>query len=552
MDHLDQSLFNFIDETLTTKFNPLICNGLAVEHLKYAEDFLDGIIRCAAKDFPPGLSYDGMFSCLPEETYAEITRKKNSKRMYEITRSDTYMVKLMFSWQGERMTPRNIFLPFVTRGGLMRLRGALFAVSHVFADRAVSVGANSLFIPLTKAKLTLERLVQNVYVNQSGSEQGVNVNGLRESVYVIWSQIYHRSKKSLKNQGKPTINANTTLAHYLFCKYGVTEAFHRFASSVVHIGYEDTINEANYPPSEWCICTSTQHKPKGLGKILYQPSFIRLAVKRSEWKTPMVSGLVAGFFYCVDHFPSRITPELIDEVELWRVLLGHIIFASNVSEAKLALDVEPHMESLDSYVDYEARDNLATDGVYVDDFYELLAHVIDTFSSRLMNSSDSIASMYDKRLTLLRYILSPLTHSIFRLMFALKHNKAVLNAASIHDKMNKTIKPELIMGINHDHGEVRPILSSSDNMMFNITTATILQTNSSGGGSTKTKDSLIDPSKFIHASVAEVGSFSNLQKSDPSGRGRLNPTVQIDAHGNIIRDESKRELLERTQAMLKR
>lgn len=541
---MDQSLFSHISKTQITHFNPLIADGLAVEHLRHAEEYLDSIIRCAAKDLPDGFTYDGMFHCTPEETYAEITRTKNSKRMFEIARSDIYLVKLFFSWEGQRLKPRYLFLPFATRGGLIRLRGALFAICQVLTDKAISEGSNTLFIPLTKAKLTFERLVQNIYVN-----------GSRESIYVIWSKIYSRSKKSLENQGRPTMYVHATLAHYLFCRYGVDETFTRFAKCKVDIGYEDTINSETHPPSEWRICTTTYtsiFKPKGLNKLLaYTPSTIRLAIKHEDW-TPMTQGLVGGFFYCVDYFPGRITPDVINMVELWRVLLGHVIFASNVSEAKLAMDIEPHMESLDSYIDSKAKENLLTDGVAVDDIYELMAHIIDTFNFRIMSSSDSIASMYDKRLTLLRYILSPITYAIFRLVFALKHNKAVLNANSINVKMNKFIKTSLIMGINYDHGEVRPIMSSSDNMLFNITSAVILQTNSSGLSNSKTKDSLIDPAKFLHASLAEVGSFANIQKSDPSGRGRLNPCVRIDSYGNIVRNKANIALLDSIQEKIKR
>src|SRR5574343_273919 len=115
----DKQLFDYISKTQITHFNPIIANGLAVEHLKLAEEYLDSIIKCAAKDFPEGLTYDGMFSCTPEETYAEITRTKNSKRLYEITPSDVYLIKLHFSWEGQRLKPRPIFLPFVRRGGLM-------------------------------------------------------------------------------------------------------------------------------------------------------------------------------------------------------------------------------------------------------------------------------------------------------------------------------------------------------------------------------------------------------------------------------------------------
>lgn len=537
---MDNTLFSHINKTQITQFNPLITEGLAVEYLKHVEPYLDNRIRCLSRDFPPGLTYDGMSQCTPEETYKEITRRKNNKQQYEIAPSDIYMVKLHFSWQGKKLFPRNIFLPFVRSGGLMYLRGALFAVNVVLADKSISVGANNLFIPIDKDKITFERLVQNIYIN-----------GVRDSVYVVWAKIYKRSAKSLKAQGKLLMKANSTMAHYLFAKYGVTETFRRYAGINVDIGYSDTINETTHPPSEWNICKSTGIKPAGLGRVAYTPSEIRLAVKTAHWNTT-VSGLIAGFFYCVDFFPDRIKPEWIDATNLWCILLGHVIFASDVSEGKLADDIKPHMESIDTYLDANTQSNLMEGGIYVNDFYDFMAHIIETFADRIMKSSDSVATMYGKRLTLLRYILSPITIALNKWVFALKHNKFVLSEDSINDKMNKMLKPELIMSINHQHGEVRPISSSSDNKMFNITTTLVMQTNSSGISRSNAKDSLVDPSKFLDASVAAVGQYAVVQKSEPSGRGRLNPTLKPDPQGNINPDPVDQELLDSVQVKIRR
>src|SRR5690606_25900372 len=118
--------------------------------------------------------------------------------------------------------------------------------------------------------------------------------------------------------------------------------------------------------------------------------------------------------------------------------------------------------------------------------------------------------------------------------------------------MNKIFKTDLIMGINRDHGEVKPISSSSDNKIFNITSALVLQANSNGAGGAKVKSSLFDPGRQLHASVAEVGSLTHLPKSEPSGRSRFNPCVRIAQDGSIERDPNKVELIESVQEKIRR
>lgn len=550
---MDNSIFAHIQETRIPKFNPLIAEGLAVEHLRNIEKYVDRIMHCAAAGFPKDLVYHGLERCSPTDAYNDITRKKNNRRTYEIAESNVYMVKLMFSFGKEKLPPRYMYLPYVNSGGLMKIRGSLYAISPVIRDTAISNATNSLFLPLTRTKLTFERTIQHFYIN-----------GKQINEYVIWSTIYVRSQASVKNQGKPTMRARSTLPHYLFCKYGLVRTFAEFGHANIEVGTANTITPDTHPESDWMVCASTNLKPWGLtGKTVYTGSDIRIAIRKTEW-SPMVAGLVAGFFYVVDFFPDRVLPEFIfglgheditveDETRLWKVLMGHVIFSNEDSEGKLAENIETHMGSLDEYIDIMAKETLASDEVYVDNFYQLMAHIIETFSERIMKSGDSVGSMYGKRLTVLSYVALPITKAAFRLMFKLQStNKPVLTKDDITNAMNKFLKTELIMSINFEHGEVKPIASSGDNKLFNITQAIVPQTNSTGGNGTKTKASLLDPSKFLHSSLAEVASFLFLQKAEPFGRTRINPTLQIDEHGSILRDPNKLNLIDSVQEKIKR
>ena len=118
--------------------------------------------------------------------------------------------------------------------------------------------------------------------------------------------------------------------------------------------------------------------------------------------------------------------------------------------------------------------------------------------------------------------------------------------------MNMTLRPGLIFSMTRNHGEVSSISSSGDNKAFKITSLLIPQSSSSKLGSRKDHAVLNDPAKRMHVSVAEVGGYSALPKSSPDGRARINPCIQIDSKGVVLRNPKFVELLDGIQKIISR
>lgn len=549
---MDQYLLSrMIDDT--PKINPDIANGLAVKHMAYTDEYVDGVFRAAARDFPKGLLYEGCKRCTPMEEYQFSTGKKNNKRSYDIARSDIYLMKFMFSFNGQMLPPRYLSLPFVSDGGFIVLGGSRFVISPVLADKVISLATSSVFIRLLRDKLTFERTPHNIVIN-----------GQRELVQIVWSLIYH--KPSNLNKIKPTVKANCSLAHYLFCKYGFTKTFEMFAKCVPVVGGED-ITKETHPEDEWVICESTTIKPKGNMEIPYYGTKIKLAIKKVDF-TPFVKHLVAGFFYVVDHFPLRFAPSqfnktttwsnfvetYLNNTRLWMVLMGHILFSGAVGEGKLYADISEHFESLDEYIDSIVFNKLKDIGYECVDIYHLFAVTIENFNDWLLKAKDNINSMYNKELGILYFVLLGITSAIFKLHFKLKKTaaKKVLNDKDITNIMNMILKPGNIYSITSQHNGVSTVSYSGDNKYFEITSMLVPQKTSNKSGAQNDRSALDDVSKRMHVSVAEVGGYLNFTKSDPSGRGQINPHIRIDEKFTIVRDPAKMHLLDSVQQLLKR
>lgn len=494
------SLLSFIDDN-TPKINPSIATGLACDHLKNVEEFVDNVFRSAAADFPPGMTYDGCRRTTPVEEYAEATRLKINKRVFDVATSNVYLMEYKFSYLGEPLKSKYFQLPYVLPGGIINLGGSRFVISPVLSDKVISIGINNVFVRLLKAKLTFNR-----------SPHHYTANGQRESMQVAWSKIYNNDTGL-----KPSIKANCALMHYLLCKYGFNETFKRFAEVEPIVGTSETINNVLYPEDKWVICSSTEIKPKGFGKSAYQPTGILIAIPKDKYTTT-VKSLIAGFFYIADHFPTRIQIEHINNTRLWMVLLGLLIWGDSVSEGKIYSDVADHIASLDEYIDSLVSVKLTEIGYPTPSIYSLFFTIIKHFDKWLLQSDDRVNTMYDKEISIIYYVCYEIIESIFKLYFKLKAaQKKELNANKITNIMNIFLKPGAIYKMTRGHGEVSTTPSSGDNMFFKTTCMLVPQASTSRMKKKKDRVAITDPAKRLHASIAEIGSVGGLPKSSPDG-----------------------------------
>lgn len=538
---MDPLLSEFIDSD-TPPLNPDLANGIAVKHMTQTEEYVDSVFRSAARGLPEGMTYEGCRRCTPEEEFNEVTKKRHrgNKRTFDIAPSQLYMMQYFLSFQGKPLPPRYLLLPYAKDAGMITIGGSSFVVSAVATDRVISKGVSSIFVRLLRDRLTFER-----------APHQFRADNKREIVQVAYSMIYHKTAKMKKI--RPQINANCTLVHYLFCKYGFTETFERFANCRPVVGTTD-ITPEKYPESDWVICSSTQVKPKGCGRTHWEPSYIRVAVKRDEYNN-MVRSMLAGFFYVVDHFPQRVMVDYVDNPRMWKIILGLILFSSSIGEGKLHDDINDHIQSLDEYVDpyiIAKMKELPDLKKEITDIYQLFAVVIENFNDWLLEGSDKINSVYGKEYSVLYYLLFEITYAIFLLHFRLKAAaKKGLNEKEVNSALNRTLKTGLIYSITRLHGEISTVSNSGDNKAFKITSLLVPQSGSNKSAR-KDRTSMNDPSKHLHVSVAEICGYSYLPKSAPDGRSRLNLHSMTDSKSVVVRNPKFVKLLDDIQEKIRR
>lgn len=528
----------------TPKLNPILANGIAVEHLKEVENYVHQLLWAQSKGYPDGFNYIRCVRCTPQQKFDELTRKKKgSRRVYEIARANLFMVELIFTFHGKEIK-RRISLPFTQDAGVIYLGGPRFTISPFLVDRFMSIERDGIFIPFGRGKVTFEREPASYLANK------VQEVGL----FTIHGSIFNRQANE-----KQSVKGKTTLIHYFFCKFGFEETFRRYVGTVPVFGTHEQINERDYPPEEWVICESRGLAPQGHGSRVWRPSLMRLAVRHEHYTRDM-RNYIAGFFYILDLFPTRLDPkpEVLNHTGRWRVLMGHLINPPGYGEGVLHDKASDHVGSVDEYFDEIMRAKAADVGIIVEDIYHFFQLMIQRFEEWYLNGQDKINSLYGKELNVLDYVMSDVRIAINTFYFKLvahaktkRESGKELKEQDILNLMNKYLRTGKIYNIRKDHHEVTTTTTSGDNKAFRITSIMVPQ-NKAGKKNVKDGGAMNDVSKHLHVSIAEIGGYANMPKADPSGHSRLNLYAQITGHGVVLQNPSLLPILGPVQAKIKR
>lgn len=520
--------------------------GMAVSSMRFLEEYLDAQIRSICNGLPSCVRYVSFERCTPEEEFQEITKARNNRRAFDLAKSSVYLVKYFFEFTDQmgHVHPivRYIFLPFVNTAGIMYIGGTQYHIVPVLSDKVFTPGRDSIFVRLTQDRNNMYRVYHTLIID-----------GKRESKYVVWAVIYRGENKDTRISS--TTNAKTTLTHYLFGKYGFTETFKRYAGAVPVVGGKE-INKENYPSEDWILIESTGVKPVSCMDKVYQKTPIRLAVRRCDWNASMET-LVTGFYYIIDHFPTRFRPIVkhLDMASEWKIMIGFIRFSAQYGEDKLHREISEHYETVDGYLDIIAKNKLADEGVFLENYYDLLHHIQVNFNAMLQNTEGTNLSVYGKTLEVLSYILYGILYGFVMVKFRLSKimsRKGMLTLKDVTENFHRRLKMGIIFKLSSGKIVTEAVSYGGDSLYPKITAVIAEQENRAGANRGKSDRVVVGPQHRIDLSMVTVGSVLNLPKSNPTPLARINPWVTVDQRtGTVLPNPKFEKLLEENYPLFK-
>lgn len=545
----DVALFDYLHKKHSPEFNEDVVNGIACIDVPLAKQYIDNIIRCGESQYPEGFEYVGSVRCTPSEEINVIARPRSGgNRIYDIAKNSTYLVRYMFKYNGQPLQDQYLYLPFVGQGGMLHVAGKQFMVAPVMGDIAFEVDENSVFIRIPRAPISFNR---DNYI--------CVIDDVRTSDTIVHSLLHNKGGKKSTNRSDLIRlgSVHTTMAHYLFCKYGLEGAFKKYVGASPVVIRQEEYNVRKYPKADWVKVSSLRKAPDHINQRRQYDAIatdVVLLVPRSHW-TPMAKSFAMAFYYVIDHFPDYVE----DHTELmgswrWCVFLAFILWGEGNKYGKLVEDVENHLNTLDGYVDQETIRTLDEVNVHCEDLYDLMAHIIVEMDGMLERNRGHEACLYGKRLEVLRYLLRDINNSMFTFLFKITSNsRKNMEAADYENILRKFFKPWLIHGISSaaEHPEVSSVSNPSDNQFFKVT-STIVQQNDTHGRGKSQDGKPLTPSTYLDASFAAVTGFGVLIKSNPVGNNRFNPCVKLGPYHTTQEPEKFKELLAGVQRLIQR
>lgn len=534
------------------KMNEDICNGLSRPYIAILPEYLSAVFKSAMTTLTSDikLEYNGFRKLTPLEDFYNDINASATKNSIDISRSYLYKTEFGFVYDGIPIN-RVIALPYVTRGGYLKLSDSHYVITPVLSEYPLSPSPGEIFIRILRDKLNIKKMYRNIIVNNE-----------KKAIQVIHSRSYKLVDK---------VNDVIPIALYGFLKYGLRGLFKRIFNVDINVVKYTEFTDKSYS-EKYTIYRSTGIKPRTINILNYNNHNVAILIKKED-VTPTLEIYVASLIYSLDLSPmfgeNILTvigdikepttnfdfTDIDDEKLFWITLLGKIIFKNKYTIDRIQVDTLEHINILNGYLDNIVKERLEDINIYVDDIYDLILYAIDNFNELVLAQEAYSSKVSNRYLDLQYYILYDLIVGINKAFLEIKRSGkrnriGSVEITRIFNMFLPTKKIYKIIKSSATNIAIAPVESTSDSMLFKM--SSILEDQNRAQGVNKSKKNVFPlNTRSIRGEDIFFGSILHQIKKYPSPRFRLNPFIKIDiAKGKFIFDKSKTQTIHLIDKML--
>lgn len=493
-------------EASLPKMDKRVVEGIPYYQLLEAENYIHNTFKCAELGFPHGLKYLGGRRCTPLEQFKEITRPLNPTRVFELTKSDVYLMQYQFSYNGHPLRPQYMFLPFVSIGGLIHFRDTQYKLTPVIGGKVFNIEKGNIYMPNNRIRMgfwqfDVSCIKDNKIINQAG----------------VGSYLFHIEKKTDRSDLCPT------LLNYILTEYGLSRTLQEFFGVNIKIGNEELDDLVG---TDWVVYKSRQYIPIGKKTNDFSVSKIRIAIPKNQHYS-ILDNIMATLFYIIDNCVES-TQEIadLDNPLLWLRLLDKFIFKVPCGEQKLQERMEDHLQGMKNTLDPMTEKTLATDGIQCSTIFDLFKYICIHYQDITIHYD--VGTMYYKELSSTKHLLYNIVYNIFKTMYELqKIPEHLLTTDKINKILGKHLKKERIF-TTMGHGELTPSSIATTCMLHGATGNMISHNKATAvGGKQKGRGLTNDPGLALHESQCEAATYLWITGKGPLGREKINPFINF-------------------------
>lgn len=486
------------------KFNQFLLEDYPKREIENAPQFTDRVWRDAVKMVGGAFTYIGYDILSPEERAAyEMAGKNRQVRTVSGPVSELLLVRYKFMHEGvihenffyvPHLKDRTLFI----RGKRMSL---VLGITECVFSRMIEKNRDGIMIRPIRLPIRFNRTDTFRLISDTSKFQSY------EFITIGYLHNKLSSKRSLE----------TTVLHYLLCKFGFTYVIQRFGYQPSDILFTDVVNQQDVADFDYFPAKKSTKR---------SPEMVYLKIRKELLNDPLVRKIAAAICYTLSHFDLQTVDELYDtDGSMFRILLGKIVSpAASTMSARAGADT--HIASVDLFLDptTRARFDQFIPGIG-DDIYDLLIYVFIHIDSLMSNSSAQ--NLYEKRIDVSVGILveayaKAIYHRIYR-----SNQKTTLRRKEVASLL-KTRPMAIDAAISSNKKDGSRNINPAPTIANDSWLSSCGIHKNRHDGSPKLR---FDPSMaYAESIVAFTG--KNIGRS-----GYINPFVQIDQVGGIVRTD---------------
>jgi len=498
------------------------------EKLDDIELYLDSVLKQSMEFFGNQMRYVGYRALTPEERIEYIVSNPILRGGIPIRHSEVKILRYEFEFDG---------MPYYMH----------HAVPYLFHDRVVY--NNTDYYPQfpivekgginrTDSGTVIVKVMRVPMPFGRRESDKCKVRAISGNPYwdiVVTAKIYMGTKGGKKAERIPLIL-------YHLCKYGfpVTMAKYHFAPGEVEI-------TGVVPPSP--DEKEKQRLQKSGVQVIEREYFmlkngLYLSVLKSSMKDMHKRRVILSLLKLyAENSVFKISDVMSSDPSYYKVTLGKYIGAAD-SRTNMLLynNAEKHLRMTDPLLDSVAKKQLANVNIHVNDIYDLLYWVFYNIDDLLVTYDPT--NLYDKKLGSLDQIMSWVVRDIAIRQYRIINSKQEELTPKAVTKFVRSASQQATWIGKTTVLRPNPTLYN-DNWLLGIGLKRFLSLESietearrSGKKSTKVAANLIK----AHPSHLSVSSVLDIPSSSPIVTGSMNPFVQIDTDGNIIKPDYADEI----------
>ncbi len=461
---------------------------------------LDAVFSESVKLFDGRLKYQGWTEITPEERLEYIKNNQITRKKIEIQMSSFEVLKFSFEFEGV-MHPIYLHVPYLDHGAVILSDTKYFPLFPIVERGGLHRTKNSVIIKVMRAPITFRRQESFTFTTDKGKS-------FRETVITV--KIHQRKK----GRGSKRTDRTPVLLYQL-----------------TKNTFEDTMRLYGFDMGE--ISIVPVHEPHPDYSYVNIKDNIYLKIRDTAFANINKRRAIASYLMCLVEHPRFDLRDLTaSHLNYYWCVLGKFTSPAVTNSQLLYDNARKHLETTDPLLDPPTQKQLSQINVHVNDIYELLRAVFFNIDNWVVSYDPT--NLYDKKIGALDQIMAPLVTTINTKLFQIVNNKNEgLTQETVKRFTTSSSQHETWLTGNSAF-RANPSICN-DNWLIAIGTKrfrSLENAETKGGhGGRKMPVALLK----AHASQLVVESILAIPASSPIVSGEVNPFIEIDHAGNIIR-----------------